>query len=138
MSKKVYIFLEIVKIFLISCFVSLVYHAALGAHAGKVGLPLIGTAFLIMLATVITASIVIDILISFFTPREKHVAGEWEHFVNQNILRNFAYGLSIFFVILMAAFALNVSHEPILLLLRIGFFILIAVHGITKAYYYAG
>jgi hypothetical protein len=98
----------------------------------------IGYTFLIMLGTLVISSIVLDILISFFTPKENQVIGEWEKLINKNILRNFSYALSVFFIAIMISFALTAAQEQIILILRIGFIVLIATINLTKAYYYAG
>ncbi|MGG5342358.1 hypothetical protein [Enterococcus sp. AZ192] len=138
MSKKVYIIIEVIKIFVLSWFVGLVYQASVASDHFGSELKVIGYTFLIMLGTLVISSIVLDIVISFFTPKEKHFFGEWEKMINKNILQNFAYALSIFFVAVMAAFALELAFTQIILLFHMGFFVLIATNNITKAYYYEG
>jgi hypothetical protein len=138
MTKKVYVTIEIIKIFFLSWFVRMVYDAAISSNCPDSEITIIGYTFLIMLGTLVISSIVLDILISFFTPKENQVIGEWEKLINKNIFRNFAYALSIFFIAIMAAFALTAAQEQIILILRIGFIVLIATINLTKAYYYAG
>ncbi|WP_321387271.1 hypothetical protein [uncultured Enterococcus sp.] len=138
MSKKIYVVIEIVKIFVLSWFVGLVYNASISSDYADSEMKVIGYTFLIMLGTLIVSSIVLEILVSIFMPKENKVMGEWEKLIDKNILRNFAYILSAFFVIVMASFAFQVSLEQVVLLFRIGFFVLIATTNLTKAYYYAG
>lgn len=138
MIKKVYTVVEIIKIFILSWFVGLVHHVAISNDYTSPELVVIGYTFLIMLVTVIISSIVLDILLSFFTTKEKKVFGEWEKFVQKNILRNFAYMLSLFYVAVMISFALAFSFDKIMWVFRIGFFLLIATIHITRIYYYEG
>lgn len=138
MSKKIYVVIEIVKIFVLSWFVGLVYNASISSDYADSEMKVIGYTFLIMLGMLIVSSIVLEILVSIFMPKENRVMGEWEKLIDKNILRNFAYILSAFFVIVMASFAFQASLEQVVLLFRIGFFVLIATTNLTKAYYYAG
>ncbi|GEB28709.1 Uncharacterised protein [Enterococcus casseliflavus] len=138
MTKKVYVTIEIIKIFFLSWFVGMVYDAAISSNCPDSEMAVIGYTFLIMLGTLVISSIVLDILISFFIPKENQVIGEWEKLINKNILRNFSYALSVFFVIIMAAFALTAAQEQIIMILRMGFIVLITTINLTKAYYYAG
>lgn len=138
MPKKVYVVIEIIKIFILNWFVGMVYNASISSNYTDLEMTVIGSAFLIMLGTLIVGSIILDILISIFTPKENRIVGEWEKMIDNNILRNFANMISIFFVAVMASFALQASQEQILLLFRIGFFLLIATTNLTKAYYYVG
>lgn len=64
--------------------------------------------------------------------------GEWEKIVNNNVLRNFSYALSLFLFAIMVSFASNAQLESILNLLKLGFFFLITIVNLTKAYYYGG
>ncbi|MFD1900502.1 hypothetical protein [Enterococcus termitis] len=138
MSKKIYVVIEIVKIFVLSWFVGLVYNASISNDYADSEMKVIGYTFLIMLGTLIVSSIALEILVSIFMPKENRVMGEWEKLVDKNILRNFAYMLSAFFVIVMASFAFQASLGQVVLLFRIGFFVLIATTNLTKAYYYVG
>jgi hypothetical protein len=138
MTKKVYVAIEIIKIFFLSWFVKMVYDASISSNYPDSEMAVIGYTFLIMLGTLVISSIVLDILISFFTPKENQVIGEWEKVINKNILRNFSYALSVFFIAIMISFALTASQEQIILILRIGFIVLITAINLTKAYYYAG
>ena len=138
MSKKIYVVIEIVKIFVLSWFVGLVYNASISSDYADSEMKVIGYTFLIMLGTLIVSSIALEILVSIFMPKENQVMGEWETLIDKNILRNFAYMLSAFFVIVMASFAVQASLGQVVFLFRIGFFVLIATTNLTKAYYYVG
>lgn len=138
MSKKIFVVIEVVKIFILSGLVGIVSNAAISSNYPDSEMKVIGYTFLIMLGSLIVSSIVLDILISFFTPKENKIIGEWEKVIDKNILRNFSYMLSVFFVGVMLLFALNASLEQIILIMKSGFFWLIATVNLTKAYYYAG
>lgn len=138
MSKKVYISIEILKIIILNWFLRMVYDVSVSSNHQNIDISVIGYTFLVMLATLVISSIILDILISIFTPKEKHRNGEWEKLINHNILRNFSYMLSVFFISFMIALAVHASFEQIVFALQAGFFMLVATIHLSKAYYYMG
>ncbi|MGG5372752.1 hypothetical protein [Enterococcus sp. AZ196] len=139
MSKKIYNVVEVIKLFVLSWFVILVSDKSIESkYFSEYELVLIGRSFLIMLVSLIVGSILLEIFISFFIPMEVGKIGEWEKIVNNNVLRNFSYALSLFLFAIMVSFASNAQLESILNLLKLGFFFLITIVNLTKAYYYGG
>lgn len=139
MSKTVNTVVEIMKMIALGGFVLFMYHVlAASKYSSSYELVMIGRSFLFMIASLVLGSIVLEILFSFFTPREGKKLGEWERIIENNVVRNFSYALSFFFTVLMLLFAIHASMDTILLVLKIGFIALTAVVNLTRAFYYEG
>lgn len=139
MSKTVNTILEVIKLIVLGGFVLFMYRVlAASKYASGYDLVMIGRSFLVMIGSLVIGSILLEILFSFFTPREGKKLGEWERIIENNVIRNFSYALSVFFTALMLSFAIHASLETILLLLKSGFICLTAVVNLTRAYYYEG
>lgn len=135
MKKYFYIGIEITKIIIISLFLEIIYQASIVNNHHENYMVVIGSTFLAMLGTVIVSSILLDIIVPLITTSETRYADEWEILFNNDILQNFTYILSIFFIAIMVSFALKFVSVQILFLFKVGFLLLVITNSLSRLRY---